>query len=193
MGEPPDQHDIASRERNPERDQLRADASTLDEPARARSRTTLSTSQVVNGNIVRLWRTGAALVVLFELIYAAEHHYASASKFDATLKLHLINIAIGVLFFLSSFTIAMPRYWRQLALSVCTALLVSTTSICTTSGRVEALFVSVLVIVVGTGTIAPWDWGWQAAISIVGMYSASSFWGARMGSLIWILRCIGWD
>ena len=127
MGEPPDQHDIASRERNPERDQLRADASTLDEPARARSRTTLSTSQVVNGNIVRLWRTGAALVVLFELIYAAEHHYASASTFDATLKLHLINIAIGVLFFLSSFTIAMPRYWRQLALSVCTALLVSTT------------------------------------------------------------------
>jgi PAS domain S-box-containing protein len=170
MGEPPDQHDIASRERNLERDQLRADASTLDEPARARSRTTLSTSQVVNGNIVRLWRTGAALVVLFELIYAAEHHYASASTFDATLKLHLINIAIGVLFFLSSFTTAMPRYWRQLALSVCTALLVSTTAICTTSGRVEALFVSVLVIVVGTGTIAPWDWGWQAAISIVGIF-----------------------
>ncbi len=135
----------------------------------ARSRSTLSSAQVVNENIVRLWRTGAILVVFFELIYAAEHHYHSASTFDATLRLHLVNIAIGVLFFLSSFTAAMPRYWRQLALSVCTALLVSTTAICTTSTRVEALFVSVLVIVVGAGTMAPWGWGWQAAISTVGM------------------------
>ncbi len=169
MGEPPEQHDIASRERNPEHDQLSAEASTLDELARARSRSTLSNSQVANENIVGLWRTGALLVVFFQLIYAAEHHYASASTFDATLRLHLANIAIGVVFFLSSFTSAMPRYWRQLALSVCTALLVSTTAICTTSTRVEALFVSVLVIVVGAGTMAPWDWGWQAAISIVGM------------------------
>ncbi|MFZ0680619.1 PAS domain S-box protein [Candidatus Binatus sp.] len=170
MGEPPDQHDIASPERNPEHDQLSAEASTtLDALARARSRSTLSSSQVVNENIVRLWRTGALLVIFFELIYAAEHYYASASTFDATLRLHLVNIAIGVLFFLSSFSLAMPRYWRQLALSVCTALLVSTTVICTTSMRVEALFVSVLVIVVGAGTMAPWDWGWQAAISIVGM------------------------
>ena len=35
--------------------------------------------------------------------------------------------------------------------------------------RVEPLFVSVFVIVVGAGTLAPWDWPWQAAISSVGM------------------------
>jgi PAS domain S-box-containing protein len=169
MGEPPEQHDIASREGNLEHDQLKAEASTLDELGDGPSRTTSSDSRVVDENVVRLWRTGAMLVVFFELIYAAEHHYHSASTFDATLRLHLANIAIGALFFLSSFTAAMPRYWRQLALSVCTTLLVSTTAICTTSTRVEALFVSVLVIVVGAGTMAPWDWGWQAAISIVGI------------------------
>ena len=165
MGETPEQHDIASPERNPEHDQLSAEVLASGEPMHARSRSTLSSAQVVNEKIVRLWRTGAILVVFFELIYAAEHYYHSASTFDATLRLHLVNIAIGVLFFLSSFTAAMPRYWRQLALSVCIALLVSTTAICTTSTRVEALFVSVLVIVVGAGTMAPWDWGWQAAIS----------------------------
>ena len=35
--------------------------------------------------------------------------------------------------------------------------------------RIEPLFVSVLVIVVAAGTLAPWDWGWQAAIGAVGM------------------------
>src|SRR5258708_31990426 len=168
MGETPEQHDIASPERDREHDQLSAGALASGELVDAPSRRTLSSSQVVDENVVRLWRTGAMLVVFFELIYAAEHHYHSASTFDATLRLHLANIAIGLLFFLSSFTVVMPRYWRQLALSVCSALLISTTVICIASTRVEALFVSVLVIVVGAGTMAPWDWGWQAAISIVG-------------------------
>ena len=168
MGGPPEQHDTTSPARNSEHDQLRAAASTLNELARAASRSVLSSSRVADKNVVGLWRTGAALVVFFELVYAAEHHYASPSTFDATLNLHLANIAIGVVFFLSSFTPAM-RYWRQLTLLACIALLVSTTGICATSTRVEALFVSMLVIVVGAGTLAPWDWGWQAAISITGM------------------------
>ena len=166
MGETPEQYDIASPERNPAHDQLKAAASTLDELARAPSRSSLSST--AGKNVVGLWRTGAALVVFFELVYAAEHRYASPSTFDATLNLHLANIAIGVVFFLSSFTSAM-RYWRQLTLLACIALLVSTTGICATSARVEALFVSMLVIVVGAGTLAPWEWGWQAAISITGM------------------------
>jgi PAS domain S-box-containing protein len=168
MGEPPDQYDITSPERSPEHDQLSAAASTLDELARAASRSALSSSRVADKNVIGLWRTGAALVVFFQLVYAAEHRYASPSTFDATLNLHLANIAIGVVFFLSSFTPAM-RYWRQLTFLACIALLVSTTGICATSARVEALFVSMLVIVVGAGTLAPWDWGWQAAISIIGM------------------------
>ena len=35
--------------------------------------------------------------------------------------------------------------------------------------RIEPLFVSMLVIVVGGGMLVPWDWGWQAAIGTVGM------------------------
>ena len=168
MGATPKQHDPDSREA--EHDQLRAEALTSDALAHARSRSILSNSRAAaDKKVIGLWRTGAALVVFFQLIYAAEHHFASASTFDATLSLHLTNIAIGVVFFLSSFTPAMPRYWRQLALFVCIALLISTTAICARSTRVEALFVSTLVIVVGAGTLAPWDWGWQAALSIIGM------------------------
>jgi PAS domain S-box-containing protein len=165
MGVPPEQHDA----RDSEHDQVSAEVSTSGELAHAGSRRILSESQIADETVVGLWRTGAALVVFFQLIYAAEHRYASASTFDATLSLHLTNIAIGLVFLLSSFTSAMLRYWRQLALFVCIALLVSTTEICRESTRVETLFVSVMVIVVGAGTLAPWDWGWQVVISTVGM------------------------
>jgi PAS domain S-box-containing protein len=167
MGAMPKQHDPDSRDSNPEHDPLSTDTSSG--MASAGSRNPLSASRLAEDKVVGLWRTGAALVIFFQLIYAAEHHYASASTFDATLSLHLANIAVGVIFFLSSFTPLMPRFWRQLALLSCIALLISTTGICATSTRIEALFVSVLVTVVGAGTLAPWDWPWQAAISVVGI------------------------
>ena len=168
MGAMP-KHHAASSESNREHDQLNTEALHSGELAHAPSRGILSDLQIADANIVGLWRAGAALIVFFQLVYAAEHHYASASTFDATINFHLTNIAIGVVFFLSSFTAAMPRYWRQLALSGCIALLLSTTAICTVSTRVEALFVSVLVIVVGAGTLAPWNWAWQAALSTTGI------------------------
>src|ERR1700693_5579053 len=142
MGATPKQHDAASSESNHEHDQLSAEALTSGELARAPSRVILSDLQIADANVVGLWRTGAALMVFFQLVYAAEHRYASATTFDATVSLHLTNIAMALVFFLSSFTAAMPRYWRQLALFVCIALLVSTTAICSVSTRVEALFVS---------------------------------------------------
>lgn len=167
MGASPKQHDPDAHEAAPY--QLNIEGLTTGALAHARPRRILSASQIADENVVGLWRSGAVLVVFFQLIYAAEHHHASVATFDATLSLHLTNIAIGVMFFLSSFTAAMPRYWRQVALFVCIALLVSTTAICLKSPRVEALFVSVLVIIVGAGTLAPWDWGWQAVLSTVGI------------------------
>ena len=37
------------------------------------------------------------------------------------------------------------------------------------SMRVEPVFMSLCVIVIGAGTLAPWDWPWQAAVSCAGM------------------------
>jgi PAS domain S-box-containing protein len=169
MGETPKQHDIASHERSSEHDQLNVAPSTSGDQPRAPSRNTLSDSRVADEKFVDLLRAAAVLIVFFQLVYAAEHRYTSPSTFDATLGLHLVNIAIGVMSFLLSFTRAMPRCWRQIAVFVCGVLLVSTTAICADSMRIEPLFVSALVIVVGGGTLVPWDWGWQAAISTVGM------------------------
>src|ERR1035437_4033120 len=166
MGATPKHNDIVSHERKPPQpDRLNAEASA----SRELSRSTLPNSSIVEQDVADLARSGALLIVFFQLIYAAEHRYTSASSFDATLSLHLANIAIGVVFVLLTFSTAMPRYWREIATFVCTAVMVSTTAIGVESMRIEPLFVTVLVMLIGAGMLAPWGWRWQGLISAVGM------------------------
>src|SRR6202167_3943920 len=167
MGATPKQHDPDSREA--EHDQLSAKALTSDALEHARSGSILSDSRAAEEKIRGLLRSAGALIVLFELGYAIEQRHTSVITFNATLSLVLANIAIGIGFFLSTFIASMPRYWREIGALVCIALLVSGSRIGAISMRVEPAFVSVCVIVIRAGTMAPWDWRWQAAISSVGM------------------------
>ncbi len=137
---------------------------------RARTHNTLFDSPVVPDERIRgLFRAAGILIVLFQLGYAAEHFYTSAPRFDATFSLIAANLAIGVALFLSTFTAAIPRYWSEISVLVCLALLITSSAIAATSMRIEPLFVSVCVVVIGAGTLAPWDWRCQAAINAVGI------------------------
>ena len=169
MGAMPKQHDPASRERNPEHDQLSAGVLSFIKHAYARSRPTLLDSTIADEKLRGSLRSAAALIVIFQVGYAAQQLHSSAPRFDATLSLVATNIAIGVAFFLSTFVASMPRYWRQIGLLVCIALLISASGIGAMSMRVEPVFISLCVIVIGAGTLAPWDWPWQAAVSCAGM------------------------
>src|ERR1700676_2620731 len=121
MGALPNQHDPASGERNPEHDQLSAGVLSFIKRACARSRTTLLDSTIADERIRGLLRSAAVLIVLFQVGFAAEQLHSAASTFDATLSLVVINIAIGVVFFASTFVASMPRYWREIGLVVCIA------------------------------------------------------------------------
>ena len=169
MGALPKQHDPASRERNPEHDQLSAGVLSFIKHAYARPRTTLLDSTIADEKIRGSLRSAAVLIVMFQMGYAAQQLHSSAPRFDAALSLVVTNIAIGVGFFLSTFVASMPRYWRQIGLTVCIALLISVSGIGAISMRVEPAFISLCVIIIGAGTLAPWDWPWQVAISFVGM------------------------
>ena len=169
MGALPNQHDSASPERNPEHDQLSAGVLSFIKHAYARPRTTLLDSTIADEKIRGSLRSAAVLIVIFQVGYAAQQLHSSAPRFDATLSLVVTNIAIGVGFFLSTFVASMPRYWRQIGLVVCIALLISASGIGAISMRMEPAFVSLCVIILGSGTLAPWDWPWQAAVSCAGM------------------------
>ena len=170
MGASPEQNDLASSERNSEHERSNVEASSNGDLERARTHHTLFDLPVVPDERLRgLFRSAGILIVLFQLGYAAEHFYASGPRFDATFSLIAANLAIGAALFLSTFTAALPRYWSEISVLVCLALLITSSAIAAISMRIEPLFVSICVIVLGAGTLAPWDWRCQAAINAVGI------------------------
>jgi PAS domain S-box-containing protein len=173
MGATPKQNDLASRERKrwhyPRHDQVNAEALTSDELARAWARNTSFDLPIVDETVIGLSRAAALLIIFSNLIYAAQHRYTSGSTFDVTQGLILVCMAVGVVFLLLTFTAAILRYWREIVVFVCTALMATNAAIGAETMRAEPLFMSVLVIVVAAGMLAPWDWRWQAAISAIGM------------------------
>src|SRR5271168_1334249 len=170
MGASPKQNDLASSERKSEHARSIVEDLPRSDPERARTRNTLFDSSAVPSRRLKgLFRSAGILIVLFQLGYAAEHFYTSAPRFDATFSLIAANLAIGVALFLSTFTAALPRYWSEISVLVCLALLITSSAIAAISMRIEPLFVSICVLVLGAGTLAPWDWRCQAAINGVGI------------------------
>ena len=143
MGASPKQNDLASSERKSEHERSQVEALTNGDLERARTHNTLFDLPVVPDERLRgLFRSAGILIVLFQLGYAAEHFYASAPRFDATFSLIAANLAIGVALFLSTFTAALPRYWSEISVLVCLALLITSSAIAAISMRIEPLFVS---------------------------------------------------
>ncbi len=139
-----------------------------------RPRTPSPRDSISDVNFPELVRAGAVFIVFFQVLYLLEHLHADPASVARTLALHLVNIALGVGLFFASYTRRLPRYWRQATLLVGAALMVSTTAIGVHSSSVEPLFVSICVILVGTGTLVPWNGRWQAATSLVGVVCFSA-------------------
>ncbi len=169
MGALPKQHDPASRERNPEHDQLNAGVLSFIRHAYARSRTTLLDSTIADEKIRGSLRSAAVLIVIFQIGYAAQQLHSSAPKIRRDtepgcdqhrnrgrfLSVNLRRIDAALL--ASNRALRMHRVAdfgvrdrRDID-----------------AGRAGVHFVCVIVI--GAGTLAPWDWPWQAAVSCAGM------------------------
>lgn len=137
----------------------------------ADARDTLAITSGLNLRVRALLRAGAVLIILFQLAYAAEDFALTPSIFAATRTFHLLNILIGLAALVATFTTLVRRFWRQCCLAVCTGLILSTTQIGIASHTFEPLFISIVVLVIGVGTLAPWDSRWQASIGWLGIVS----------------------
>ena len=116
-----------------------------------------------------LLRAGATLIVLFQLAYAAQHLFESPTEFIHTEAFHFLNLAIGLFAFAATFSSLVPRFWRGACVAACAGLMISTTAIDISTGTFEPLFISIVALVIGVGTLAPWEAGWQASIGWIGL------------------------
>ncbi len=128
------------------------------------ARETLAITNEVPGTRIQL-RAGAVLVVIFQLAYLVENF----SSFPATRGLHLLNVFVGLMAFVATFTDLVRRHWREGCVAVCVILILSTTRIGIDSRAFTPLFISIVLLVIGVGTLAPWEGGWQASIGWVGI------------------------
>ncbi|HUY29278.1 MAG TPA: PAS domain S-box protein [Candidatus Binataceae bacterium] len=79
------------------------------------------------------------------------------------------------------------QYWRSAVWTLCSLLMASTTAISLSTGRIEPLFVSIILLLVGTATLAPWSVSWQVGLELVGVGSfAAGSLGAPSSPYQWL-------
>ena len=78
-----------------------------------------------------------------------------------------LSIAASAITFAASYAPWFSRWWRAMALATCGISILSMTLFGAVSGRVELVFVSLLMMIFGTGAILPWSPAWQASISLL--------------------------
>jgi two-component system, sensor histidine kinase and response regulator len=114
-------------------------------------------------------RAGSVLIVLFQTAYLFLDMNLPAGVSLATLPLHLVNIATGVIGFFMALTPMGRRHWRVLTLWAVTVVLFSSTALSVISGRNEPFYLAVVLMVTGAAALLPWESRWQASLNGVAL------------------------
>lgn len=119
--------------------------------------------------LVRLIRFCGVLIAGLEVCYIVYDWRWTAGPAPLVSALHIFNIAVGIAVFFLSKTAWFARWWREATLFACIALLLSTLVICCATRDAEALFITVLLTLMGTAALLPWGVGCQAILTMAGV------------------------
>jgi PAS domain S-box-containing protein len=117
----------------------------------------------------RTIRVGALLVIAFQVAYLAADIYLAPGAVRATLPLHAVNISIAAVLLACTWTNWLGDNWKPAVWLGCICIILSTQMIARADRNGEALFVSVLLFVMGTGTLVPWERHWQVGLEAGGL------------------------
>lgn len=128
---------------------------------------------------VLLTRAGIIIVLASQpLFIISELRFGGISPWLLT-GFHLFNFTIALAGLSVSWTEGFRKHWRAAALTLCAMLVMSSTVISlAVSGRDEALFVSLLLIMLGSALLVPWEARWQfplGVLSVLGLAANTAF------------------
>src|SRR5277367_7095167 len=130
---------------------------------------------------VLLTRVGIAIILVTQpLFIVSELRLGNVREVDPWLltAFHLFNFAAALTGICISWTRGFREHWRTAAFSLCAMLLVSSTVMSITAGgRYEALFLSLLHIMLGSAMLVPWESRWQLGL---GTLSISALFASTM-------------
>jgi two-component system sensor histidine kinase/response regulator len=117
---------------------------------------------------VLLTRVGIAIILVTQpLFIISELRLGGAHEVNPWLLtgFHLFNFAAALSGFSISWTHSFREHWRSAAFSLCSMLIVSSTVMSVAAGgRHEALFLSLLHIMLGSAMLVPWESRWQLGL-----------------------------
>ena len=117
---------------------------------------------------VLLTRLGIAIILASQpLFIISELRLAAAGEVNPWLltTFHLFNFVAAAVGLGISWTRGFREHWRAAAFSLCAMLIVSSTVMSfAAGGRDEALFVSLLLILLGSAMLVPWESRWQLGL-----------------------------
>jgi two-component system sensor histidine kinase/response regulator len=117
---------------------------------------------------VLLTRVGIAIILVTQpLFIVSELRLGNAREVDPWLltAFHLFNFAAALTGIGISWTRGFREHWRTAAFTLCAMLIVSSTVMSIAAGgRHEALFLSLLHIMLGSAMLVPWESKWQLGL-----------------------------
>ncbi len=120
---------------------------------------------------VLLTRVGIIIILVTQpLFIVSELRLGNAQEVNPWLLagFHLFNFAAASAGLGISWTRAFREHWRSAAFSLCAMLIVSSTVMSMAAGgRHEALFVSLLLIMLGSAMLVPWEAPWQLGLGLL--------------------------
>jgi len=118
---------------------------------------------------LRLLRAGAALLIVFEVLYFLFDRLIPPPTTHAVVAIHLAAIGVaGILLGLTSLQWAEDRFHAACFASL-TIIYGLTLALCLIEHDAEPLFLTVVLSVLGAAGLAPWSTGWQTGIGAVGV------------------------
>ncbi|MGH7907676.1 MAG: PAS domain-containing protein, partial [Candidatus Binataceae bacterium] len=117
--------------------------------------------------VARLMRPGVILLIVFEILAFTGAIFLMPEIAARTLPFELFNIAAAAICLALTWTLWFRHHWRITAFLLCSILVVSGAWISLITGKSEPLLMMVILLLVGAGSLIPWDQRWQAALSLL--------------------------
>ena len=135
--------------------------------------------------VARMVRFGALPILIAALLNIVEFHRASLPVESWALRCAWFNCLLAIATLSLTFTKWFIKRWRSAAFVILTALVASNTVLGTLGGQPKLLFISLILLMVGTGSILPWPRRVQVTyIALcVGAYVTQTFWVPSLDGL----------
>jgi hypothetical protein len=126
----------------------------------------------------RFMRPGFLLIVLFEIACLATSVHFFPTLGARALPFELFNLLAGFVCLSITWTLWFDYHWRASIFGFCAIVLVTSTYVGIATGRTEPLFMSVILLLVGAGSLVPWNVRWQAALTALclGWLALNALW-----------------